>query len=83
MLKTAMISATALLLASLAAPASTATPDRIEDLTTTQVRNSYEACLLNAGCFHTGPTPTDPGTWVCPNPRLAMDCLEPADPGVP
>lgn len=83
MLKTAMISATALLFAGIAAPASTATPNRIEGLMTTKVQDSYEQCLLNAGCFHTGPTATDPGTWVCPNPRLAMDCLQPADPGVP
>lgn len=83
MLKTAMISATALLLAGIAAPASTATPDRIERLTTTKLQSSYEACLLNAGCHFVTPSDTDPGFWVCPNPRLSMNCYEPADPGVP
>lgn len=83
MLKTAMISAAALLLGSIAAPASTATPNRIQGLTTTKVQGSYEACMLNAGCHFTTPSDTDPGTWVCPNPRLAMNCYEPADPIVP
>ncbi|QDH74578.1 hypothetical protein [Brevundimonas sp. M20] len=83
MLKTAMISATALLLSSIAVPANTATPNRIDNLTRTAVTNDYEACMLNAGCVFVSPSETSPGFWECPNPRLAMNCYEPADPGVP
>ncbi|MFN3557741.1 MAG: hypothetical protein ACK4UQ_00545 [Brevundimonas sp.] len=85
MLKTAMISAAALLLASIAAPASNATPNRIENLTSTKVQDEYEACLLLAGCIYVteGGGDTDPGYWTCPYPQIYMNCLAPADPVVP
>ena len=83
MLKTAMISAAALLLASIAAPASTAAPNRFDSLTSTKVQGAFEACMLNAGCRWASPSDTEPGYWDCPNPRLTMNCYEPADPVVP
>lgn len=82
-MKTAMISAVTLLLASVAAPSSMATSAPIDKLTRTSVQSTFEACMLNAGCRWASPSDTEPGYWDCPNPRLTMNCYEPADPIVP
>jgi len=82
MLKTIMLSATALLLIS-AAPASTASRGDLSSLVRTNVQSDYEACLLHSGCFWQSGSDSDAGHWVCSNPQIFMNCLSPADPVVP
>ena len=82
MLKTIMLSATALLLIS-AAPASTAARADLASLTRTKAVTDYDACLLHSGCFWASGGDAEAGHWVCPNPQIFMNCLSPADPIVP
>lgn len=76
MLKTIMLSATALLLMGAAPVASAPAPVIAQSKIAVAATNPDE-CLLHAGCFFNGVR------WICPNPEIYMNCLSPADPGVP
>jgi hypothetical protein len=82
MLKTIMLSATALLLIS-AAPASTASRSDLVNMSRTQISGDYEACMLMNGCFWTDGDDSDPGFWTCSSSSVYMNCLSPADPIIP
>lgn len=76
MLKTIMLSATALLLIG-AAPVASAPAQAIAQSRTAAAATDPDECLLHAGCFFNGVR------WICPNPDIYMNCLNPADPIVP
>lgn len=36
-----------------------------------------DECILYSGCFFVSGGDSSPGYWVCPEPPIYMDCVEP------